>query len=379
MTKADTSVKWFRSEMADAPVLRGQPGALIEVLDACLVNGFCVRTPDAFSVADGVATLTFGGGNPYEKHAVITITGASVAGLNAEWRIATSAASSFTFACPGVADGVVTGAAVKRAAAGWEKPFADGGAYKATYRPIDPFSTRNALRILDSNAQWVRPRGYESITDVDTGINPFPTFGQATEANLVWPKSSTSNATPRSWVIVGDGSFFYYIPTWHSSYEWEDFFCFGDLEPLYSADIYCSYLGAAAASTVSWPNQALTFAISIGPAGSTPRSISGAYNPAAPYVIHANGIGATSSTAALMTDTPVFTPVFGGLTQSAAEGIRSTFPGLLSTAAHPNISMRKSVVDIDGLPAILLHAAQSGALVAQRMRTVAVLLDGWRR
>ena len=109
MSKANTEVKWFHSDMLDAPVLRGQAGALIELLDACLINGFSTRTPDSITVTSGVATVALSAGNPYEKHAVIKITGASVAALNDEWRIDTTAASSLTFLCPGVPDGAARG------------------------------------------------------------------------------------------------------------------------------------------------------------------------------------------------------------------------------------------------------------------------------
>ncbi|MCK2086731.1 hypothetical protein MXC99_00795 [Thauera aromatica] len=171
-TKADTSVKWFHSGMADAPVLRGQAGALIELLDACLINGFSTRSPDSVVVAGGVATVSISAGNPYDKHAVIAISGASEAALNAEWRIDTSAATSFTFLCPGVADGTVTGAALKRAGAGWSKPFADTNV--AVYQSLDPASTQLYLRVNDADARYTRVRGYEQMTDANTGTGLFP-------------------------------------------------------------------------------------------------------------------------------------------------------------------------------------------------------------
>lgn len=138
MAKADTSVKWFHSEMPDAPVLSGQVGKLIELLDACLINGFSVRTPDSIVVSEGVATVSISAGNPYEKHAVVAISGASDAALNSEWRIDSSGGSSFTFLCPGVTNGTVTGASVKRAAAGWGTPF------RARTSRLTSLSTRTA-------------------------------------------------------------------------------------------------------------------------------------------------------------------------------------------------------------------------------------------
>lgn len=378
-TKADTSVKWFISSTSGAPVLRGQAGALIEVLDACLVNGFCVRTPDSFTVAGGVATLTFGGGNPYPQHAVIVITNASNATLNDEWRIATADATTITFNCPGVSNGTITSASAKLAPAGWEKPFEDVGSHKAVYRSKNVFSTGHHLRVLDSATQYARVRGYESMSDVDTGVNPFPTLTQASESNASWPKSTSADATPRAWVVVGDSRFFHYIPTWHSSYDWEDFFCFGDLQPLFSADVYCSYIGAPQVSALSWPTQALFYAHSIGASGYCPRTLSGSYAPFQPYAIQSNGPGSTNDNNSILTDSAIFCPALMAITSNASYGPRAVFPGVFVTVNHVDITNRKKIVDINGDKAILLRVGQSGSAPLPRMRTTAITIDGWRK
>lgn len=237
MQKAGTSVKWFHSDMPGAPVLRGEPGALIELLDACLIDGFDPRTPDSITVAGEVATVTLSGGNPYEKHAVITITGASGAALNAEWRIATSSAASFTFACPGVADGSATGATVKRAPAGWGKPFSD--TQKAVYRSLHPLASGVYLRIDDSDARYPRVRGYEDMTGIDVGTNPFPTFAQHPADHYWWGKSDTASAAARPWALVADGLYLWYLPAWFGAdYPPSPLHRFGDFSPF---DLSASY------------------------------------------------------------------------------------------------------------------------------------------
>jgi hypothetical protein len=214
MSKADTQVKWFHSTMAGAPVLSGQPGAMIALIDACLINGFSTRTPDSITVASGVATVALSAGNPYEKHAVIKITGASQPALNDEWRIRTAAANGLTFLCPGVPDGIVTGASLIRAPAGWSKPFADTN--KAVYRSLHPLASGICLRIDDTHAQFPRVRGYEDMTGIDTGTNPFPTFAQVTEINYSWAKSNVATTAPRRWTLIADGLFFWFLPDWYS-------------------------------------------------------------------------------------------------------------------------------------------------------------------
>lgn len=253
-TKADTSVKWFHSGMANGPILRGEAGALIELLDACLINGFDARTPDSIVVAGGVATVSLSAGNPFEQHVVIQLAGATPAGLNEEWRVATSGASSFTFACPGIADGTATGTITcKRAPAGWAKPFS--ATNKAAYQSIDTNSTQLYLRLDDAHAQYTRVRGYENMTDVDTGDGLFPTLAQCTDTEYSWPKSNVAGTTTRSWALVADGSMIHFLPVWSSSYPHADVFRFGDAVPLFAADAYHCAISAEATASPIWPSQ----------------------------------------------------------------------------------------------------------------------------
>lgn len=245
MPKADTSVKWFYSGMADAPALSGQAGALINLLDACLINGFSTRTPDSVSISAGVATVVIGAGNPYEKHAVVSISGASNAVLNAEWRIDSATATSFTFLCPGVADGVVTGASVKRAGGGWTKPFS--GTNLAAYQSADPASTQLYLRVDDSGTTAAQVRGYENMTDISAGTGLFPTTVQRTESSAVWQKSNAANSTSRDWVVVTDGLLFFYAPASNAQVNFlgqHTPFRFGDIRSRVPGDAYHCILSA---------------------------------------------------------------------------------------------------------------------------------------
>lgn len=251
-TKADTSVKWFHSEMADAPVLSGQAGKLIELLDACLINGFSTRTPDSIVVSEGVATVSISAGNPYQKHAVVAISGASNAALNAEWRIATSGASSFTFLCPGVADGTVSGATVKRAGAGWGKPFADTNI--AAYQSLDPNSTQLYLRVNDTDPRYAFVRGYENMTDANTGTGPFPTITQLASTAFHWHKSEVINTSSRRWFFVADGSFMVFYNTGSNTTQAGPYaMYFGDIDPIYSQDKYHCVISADSAGNSGSP------------------------------------------------------------------------------------------------------------------------------
>lgn len=266
-TKADTTVKWFHSGMPGAPVLRGEPGALIEVLDACLINGFSTRSPDSVVVAGGVATVSISAGNPYDKHAVIAISGASEAALNAEWRIATSSASSFTFACPGVASGAVTGATLKRAPAGWAKPFSDTN--KAVYQSADPNSTQLFMWIDDTDPQYARMRGYEQMTGVDAGVSPFPTLAQFAKTLQTWCKSNLASTASRNWVVIADGSFMHVHLAFNASYPTLAApNMFGDIVKILPSDGYSCITAAHGAEAPSFPGTAHPGTIQAPSAGS---------------------------------------------------------------------------------------------------------------
>ncbi len=79
-----TAVKYYDSTMSGAPSLSGTAGALVGVLDACLVDGFGSVTVDSLTVASNVATATISGGHQFamigNTGPVITIAGANPSG-----------------------------------------------------------------------------------------------------------------------------------------------------------------------------------------------------------------------------------------------------------------------------------------------------------
>ena len=213
---ADTSVRYFDSTMSGAPALSGTVGALISVLDACLTNGFGTVTLNSLVVSSNVATGTVSAGHGFSMigsavGSVITIAGATPSGLNGTWRIASVADSThFTFVTSGISDQTATGTITAvRAPLGFSKAYS--GTNKAVYRANDVMSSRLYLRVADDGtgaATYARARGYESMSDVDTGTGPFPTDTQVS-GGLYWGKSSAASSTARAWRLFGDSQGFY--------------------------------------------------------------------------------------------------------------------------------------------------------------------------
>lgn len=234
-----TPVRWFHSGMANAPVLSGTAGALIAVLDACLLDGFDPRAVNDITVAGGVATATISAGHAFDVHAVIRIAGVTgaLAALNDDWRIKTvPGGSTFTFDCPGIPDGSAAGTiTAKRAPAGWTKPFS--GTNKAVYQSAALDSTQLYLRVNDADPRYTRVRGYEQMTDVDTGSGLFPTIAQLSETYWTWTKSNAADTSAREWILIADDRFIHFLPRFVTG-QYPSPNMFGDLVTTLSSDAY---------------------------------------------------------------------------------------------------------------------------------------------
>ncbi len=205
----DTSVKHFTSEMAGAPILNGTAGAMIGILDACLVNGFDLKTLTSLVISGGVATATWTGTHGATRDGVILVAGSSIAALNGEQKVVSKTATTLTFATA-APDGAATGTiTIKIAPAGWQKVFT--GTDKAVYRSQDAQGTRMYFRVDDTGATLARVVGYETMSDIDTGSGAFPTEAQQPGGGY-WSKSQGANTTANRWFLVADTRFFYWHP-----------------------------------------------------------------------------------------------------------------------------------------------------------------------
>lgn len=103
---------------------------------------------------------------------------------------------------------LVTGYGAKPAA-GWTIAFTDGD--KRVYRPGPSAKSRKFVRVNDTaslpgGARETGIRGFDSMTDIDTGVHPFPDNSQVSlsENSLVIRKSASSSAVARFWRVFAD-------------------------------------------------------------------------------------------------------------------------------------------------------------------------------
>lgn len=247
----DTSVKHFKSAMANAPVLSGAAGTLISLLDACLVDGFDLKTATSLVVSGGEATLSFSGTHSATVDSVILVAGSSLTALNGEQKV-TTVGSDFVRFATAQADGTATGTITfKMAPLGWTKSFT--GTNLAAYKSSDVEGTQMFLRIDDTNALNARVVGYEDMTGISTGTGPFPTNAQMSGGGY-WFKSAAANTNPVTWYLFGDSRTFYihtapYSGAAGAAYTIGGTRGFGDMIALRpSGDAYACALGYSAST-----------------------------------------------------------------------------------------------------------------------------------
>lgn len=255
----DTSVKFFHFQLTSAPSMNGTAGSMIAVLDACLVNGFGLKTADSLVVAGGVATFNVSSGHSAEVGQVQLVAGATPANLNGEQKVTAITGTSWSFAtaeADGTATGTITG---KVAPAGWTKDFT--ATNLAAYRGIAGLATRMYLRVDDSAAKNSRIVGYETMTDINTGTGPFPTTAQMS-GGLWWGKNDVAASTPLTdWILAADGGFLILITRCMANFFTASYtskggthgYAFGDVPSYKVADAYfCMCTGEPADATVIW-------------------------------------------------------------------------------------------------------------------------------
>ena len=251
---ADTSVKYFHSDMVGAPVLNGTAGAMIAVLDACLVDGFGLKTIDSITVASGVATASISTGHSFVADSVALVSGCSVSALNGEKKIISITTNTIVFDATGVSDQTITagGMTVKFAPAGWTKAFS--GTNLAAYRTVVGQSLGRYLWVNDAGTTETRVIGYEDMTDINTGTGMFPTSLQLS-GGLYWPKSNVADTSARKWMVFADKAAMYIFLSPHVTYTASHgtVFGFGDPKEVTAGDVYatCIYGHTAASGATS--------------------------------------------------------------------------------------------------------------------------------
>ena len=271
---ASTDIKFYVHTNNNAPQLQNAYGSMINVLDACLVNGINIGTISSLAASGTTVTALFSSLHNLMQYQVIKITGANQSEFNGEHRILTVPnAQSVTFelaAAPSttIATGTITASLPPM---GWDKPFSSvnpNGGGKAAYRSTNLLlPSRPFLRVVDeldpaytaTYAKYAKVGIVEDMIDIDTMLGVQAPFNSAyPDKNWVgtgngasaingWAKwyysrsgpiSNTSNpdTAPRSingsvpFIIIGTKDCFYILNDHHHTGDNANVYAFGHLD-----------------------------------------------------------------------------------------------------------------------------------------------------
>jgi len=190
-------VQVFKSTDTGAPNFPAQAGSMIGLLDACLVNGYNLKTI-AITSSGLTATVT---DNAHGRLTGewLTIVGATQAGYNGVFKITVIDANTYTYQLGSSQASPATGTiTAKKAPAGgtpWTVAFT--GTNDKAYQSPSP--TARYLRCVDTAGYIFNLLGYSTMSSLTIGTD------QMGSGSLY--KYSSTNSTPRHWVVVTNGVF----------------------------------------------------------------------------------------------------------------------------------------------------------------------------
>lgn len=268
-------VKYFSSSMEGAPQLSNAWGALTNLLDACLTDGFNLKAVTTLTRAGGIVTVDIAAGHLFTVDQVVLLEGATQTDYNGEWRVLTATANSLTFAITTTPVSPATGTmSVKTAPLNFERVFT--GTDKRVFRSKNVQSNRPYLRVDNAKdplygtayAKKAKVQMAQGMSDIDTFVGAYAPFDAALPAKGIagtgsgtscidgWYKwyytkaanqptgdSSSSETLNRPWTLIGDDRGFY-LMTAHSSQSGKAGYCFTDFESYRQGDGFNTLLCA---------------------------------------------------------------------------------------------------------------------------------------
>lgn len=132
---------------------------------------------------------------------------------------------------------------------GWTKEFT--GTNKAAYR--GSVSTNQFyLQVLDdqgASSNYARVRGFETMSDVDTGVDAFPTV--ASEPNYYWHKSDSTDADPVNWVVTSNDKIFHIAWISPDNVARAVLLSYGDASTLITGDVWFTVINATDSTNIT--------------------------------------------------------------------------------------------------------------------------------
>lgn len=259
------TVIWHSSLLTGAPTLTNAWGSLVALLDACLVNGYGVKTVATLtSTSAGVATATVTAGHAFVMGQVVQIAGCAQSNYNGNWTVTSVTATTFSYQMdvPGTVRTATTTTSItaKTPGLGWTKPYSttNKAAYKGVGGTGNMLLVDNALRsgYTTTWAKWAAVgivsamSSISTITGIQAPYDPSRPTRNWSEAPVGddwgWAKwihgrvggrlqDGDGGAGNREWRLVGNGTLFYLWVKQSLSWGGYVMYAFGDVNSYVSA------------------------------------------------------------------------------------------------------------------------------------------------
>lgn len=212
----------YHSAMIGAPsATLNAAGGLTALLDACLVNGFNVRTLTEITRSGSTATAVVDGANPYQIGEVIEVAGAAPTAYNGRFRVTGRTTSTVSWQVVGTPASPATGTITARhPAAGWVRSqFAENVvAYRTIAGGLEHWVQVEDNNPFNDSSVSSRVRMAVGLTGLDTGTQ----LAEQCRINKA-----------NNWVLVADGRTVYLVMGQRET------FVFGEANSFADVDDYC--------------------------------------------------------------------------------------------------------------------------------------------
>jgi hypothetical protein len=375
------AVQYVFNTDTGASDLSSTSGTLITVLDAVLVNGFNSKTV-TITRSSNTATANCTG-HGFRTGMRLNVSGADQADYNGNFYVTVTDANNFTYTVANSPATPATGTiTAKVAPLGWTKSFS--GTNKAVYRP--GAGNQYYLRVDHTGTTTPLLRGYVTMSDVDTGTEPFPTTVQDADGLAMFVTASAA----RDWFIVGDEKRFYMQYVASNVAEGSDMsgsqICgFGDYTSYKSGDVYNTFIHGLDGTAAATNSTGHAYAASVvssqvncfsprsytqsGTAVTTPRVMP------CHYLIAATTVTSGGTSSAAYPNGPdgglLLSPVYIG--EYAAAALRGRLEGVWGLGhSHTNFNNKDTFTgsgDLSGKTFIIMKHYNAGATVYEISNT----------
>lgn len=253
-------ITWFSSTQPDTKQMDGMGGQdingeMLLVLDSVLVDGYNEKTPSEVTSSGGSITFTFPEAHGYLLRQDILISGADDVALNGKHKIVSMSAFTISINTLGVT--TLAGAIkTKVAPLGWESVIGSSDPMRRAYRSLNPATTQTVIHLDMSHpvghgynstnpAKRAMIDLYKSIDALGEKIGSYTDginkkAGATPNGALFWNQvrgesqtASVKTDVKSSWVVVGNGDYFYFMIEWTNYYNYRgkllrDTYFFGD-------------------------------------------------------------------------------------------------------------------------------------------------------